>query len=189
MASKVKETIKAGSIARVISKATGKTLGFLVRSDNSNEFYQVTCTRIADVRIFTCTCKAGQTGFINCTKTGYCKHVAAVLEIAEARAVLAIETHNQQCATQQAIAEAEHILNEKKQEQEAEQLLREQTNFNIVDLSFQTGLPLTVLENALHTLQGYTINNLGDGNFHLEKKPLARDLAPLTSNANFTILK
>jgi hypothetical protein len=76
--------IQAGSIARVSDKATGKLLGFLVKSNSSEEYYQVRCTHIAGEQVWTCTCKAGQMGFAGC-KAGHCCHVQAVIEVAEAR--------------------------------------------------------------------------------------------------------
>jgi hypothetical protein len=78
------ETIQAGSIARVSSKETGKLLGFLVKSNSSEEYYQVRCTHIAETILWTCTCKAGQMAFAGC-KAGHCCHVQAVIEVAEAR--------------------------------------------------------------------------------------------------------
>lgn len=80
----LKETIKAATIARVTRKSDGKVLGFLVKSNHTEEYYQVTCTRIGGERIFSCTCYAGQHGFVNC-KSGHCCHVQAVLEVCEAR--------------------------------------------------------------------------------------------------------
>lgn len=84
----MKETIKAASIARITSKETGKLLGFLVKSNSSNAYYQVRCTRLAGDVVWTCTCKAGQLGFVGCS-TGHCCHVQAVIEVAEARKTLA----------------------------------------------------------------------------------------------------
>lgn len=82
------DTIQAATIARVTSKESGKLLGFLVKSNSSDAYYQVRCTRLAGDVIWTCTCKAGQFGFAGCS-TGHCCHVQAVLEVAEARKALA----------------------------------------------------------------------------------------------------
>lgn len=99
-----KDLISAGSIARVTSKTTGKFLGFRVKSNSSDEYYSVTCTKIADEYIWSCTCKAGQAGFVNC-KHGECCHVTACKEVCEA--------HKARTQTEQgeaAVNEAERIV-------------------------------------------------------------------------------
>lgn len=96
-----KELIEAATIARVTDKSS-KLLGFLVKSNSSSEYYQITCVKIGNERFFTCTREAGQRGFTTC-KDGKCCHVQAVIEVSEARKELAQE----QAA---AVAEAERIV-------------------------------------------------------------------------------
>lgn len=80
-----KETIKAATINRVTDKITGKFLGFLVKSDRTNEYYEVTCLKIAGQCEFFCTCL----GF---KSHGHCKHCTACKELCEARKELAKQT-------------------------------------------------------------------------------------------------
>lgn len=80
-----KTTINAASIARVTSKETGKFLGFLVKSDSTNDYYEVTCLKIAGHCEFFCTCK----GF---KFHGHCKHCDACKELCEARKELTKQT-------------------------------------------------------------------------------------------------
>lgn len=84
------ETIKAATVNRVTEKATGKYLGFLVKSNGSEDYYQVTAKKVAGMIVWSCTCKAGQHGFCGC-KAGHCCHVQAVIEVAEARKQLVAE--------------------------------------------------------------------------------------------------
>ena len=86
MASKnaTSELIKAASVNRVTDKATGKVLGYLVKSNNSNDYYQITGKKVNGVCSYACTCRAGQNNFVNC-KDGKCAHVKAVIEVVEIR--------------------------------------------------------------------------------------------------------
>lgn len=78
------ELIKAASIARVTSKA-GKFLGFLVKSNHTEDYYRVTCLKIDGACTFFCTCKAAEFGNSNCC------HVKAVKELVAARKELQAE--------------------------------------------------------------------------------------------------
>lgn len=78
------EIIKSASIARVTRKSDGKFLGWGVKSNSSNEYYEVHCTKIADECVWSCSCKAGQMNFSGC-KDGKCCHVKAVIEVSQAR--------------------------------------------------------------------------------------------------------
>lgn len=88
-----KELIKAAAIAIVRTKDTKKFLGFLVKSNSSQEYYQITCTCVAGECVFSCTCKSGQNHFTNCTPdehgTRYCCHVKACILVIKARKALA----------------------------------------------------------------------------------------------------
>ena len=70
--------INAASIARVTDKNTGKFLGFLVKSDHTEAYYQVTCLKISGHCEFFCTCKGFQFH-------GHCKHCDACKELCAAR--------------------------------------------------------------------------------------------------------
>lgn len=72
---KTVETIKAATIARVSDKS-GKFLGFLVKSNHSNAYYQIRCT---GNDAYTCTCEAKMWGHAECC------HIKAVRELVEAR--------------------------------------------------------------------------------------------------------
>ncbi|HEX4713633.1 MAG TPA: hypothetical protein VH164_01770 [Ktedonobacteraceae bacterium] len=82
-----KELIKAATIARVTDKV-GKLLGWGVKSNHEEKYYQVTCAKIAGECVWFCTCCAGQHGFTGC-KDGKCAHVKAVIEVGQARKELA----------------------------------------------------------------------------------------------------
>src|SRR5258708_24310473 len=86
MASKnaTSELIKAASVNRVTDKATGKVLGYLVKSNSSEDYYEVTGKKVNGVCSYNCTCKAGKAKFVNC-KNGKCAHVKAVIEVVEIR--------------------------------------------------------------------------------------------------------
>lgn len=76
------DLIQAASIARVSRKSDGKFLGFLVKSDSSDQYYEVTCLKVDGHCAFFCTCK----GF---TFHGHCKHCDACKELCAARKALA----------------------------------------------------------------------------------------------------
>lgn len=77
-----KEVIKAGTIARVTDKVSGKFLGFLVKSNFTQHYYEVTCLKIAGECVFFCTCEAKEWG---CAE---CNHVKAVKLLCIARKAL-----------------------------------------------------------------------------------------------------
>ena len=72
---KTAETIKAATIARVSDKS-GKFLGFLVKSNHGNVYYQIRCTGKDS---YTCTCEAKLWGHAECC------HIKAVRELVAAR--------------------------------------------------------------------------------------------------------
>ena len=96
------ETIKAATIARVTDKLTGKFLGFLVKSNHTEDYYHVTCTKIAHEVIWHCTCKAGQFGRV-CCHVKACKELCAIRKAARAA----------EAEQKRAVAEAERHLQEK----------------------------------------------------------------------------
>lgn len=100
MAAKVKDLIKAATIARVSDKITGKFLGFLVKSNHTNEFYQVTCTKIAGEVLYSCTCEAKNYGHPDCC------HCKAVRELVAARNQLNAERDTREIAQREAIQPA-----------------------------------------------------------------------------------
>ncbi|HEU5377288.1 MAG TPA: hypothetical protein VFV38_17805 [Ktedonobacteraceae bacterium] len=104
----IKETIKAATIARVTNKA-GKFLGFLVKSNTSEKYYQVTCCKIAGECVWNCDCKAGKNGFANC-KQGACCHVRACKEVCAARRELRKAAQQGETPAQAAVEEAERIV-------------------------------------------------------------------------------
>ncbi len=78
------ELIKAASVNRVTDKPTGKVLGYLVKSNSSEDYYEITGKKVNGVCSYACTCKAGKSHFVNC-KDGKCAHVKAVIEVVEIR--------------------------------------------------------------------------------------------------------
>src|SRR5260221_2558475 len=87
------ELIKAASINRITDKATGKVLGYLVKSNSSDDYYQVTGKKVNGVCSYACTCKAGQNNFAKC-QDGKCCHVKAVIEVVEARKQVATPAYD-----------------------------------------------------------------------------------------------
>lgn len=73
-----KELIKAPCIAIVRTKDTKKFLGFLVKSNTSQEYYQITCTKVADECVYSC----------NCPARVECCHIKAVKLVVAARKAL-----------------------------------------------------------------------------------------------------
>ncbi len=100
------ETINAAAIYRLTDLQSGKFAGWLVKSNHTNDYYQVHCYKINKEIIWTCTCKAGQHGFKGC-KRGHCCHVAAVIEVEEAKAEARRQAKAEAAA---AVAEAERQL-------------------------------------------------------------------------------
>ena len=119
-----KETIKAATIARVTSKETGKFLGFLVKSNHTSDYYEVACTKIAGECVWSCTCKSGQNGFMNCKPDAdgnrHCCHIKACREVCVARNARiqaqkqAAEAEVRAEIAQATIAQAEDILKEER---------------------------------------------------------------------------
>lgn len=86
-----KPTIKAASIATVLEKGTNKILGFLVKSNRNNDYYQITTEMIAGERVFLCNCEAKDWGYDECCHIKAVKEVLLAkveLEQAEAEAAL-----------------------------------------------------------------------------------------------------
>lgn len=96
----IKELIQAATIARVTSKA-GEFLGFLVKSNHTNEYYEITCLKIDGQCEFFCSCVAKEYG---CSE---CCHIKAVKELVAARKELAKAKH-------EADLEACHVIAEQK---------------------------------------------------------------------------
>ncbi len=72
----MKELINAATVNRVTDKATGKFLGYGVKSDSSEQYY---CVNWNDARNeYSCNCKAIKP----------CKHIRAVVEVVKARTEL-----------------------------------------------------------------------------------------------------
>jgi len=82
MARTQKELIKAASIATVLEKHTNKILGFLVKSNRSNDYYQIQTEIIGGERVFFCDCEAKDWGYSECC------HIKAVKEVLVAKAEL-----------------------------------------------------------------------------------------------------
>lgn len=78
-----KPLIKAASIATVLEKVTNKILGFLVKSNSSEDYYQIQLMDIAGERVFFCDCEAHLWGCAECC------HIKAVKEVLAAKAELA----------------------------------------------------------------------------------------------------
>ena len=114
-----KELISAGSIARVTDKISGKFLGFLVKSNHTEEYYEVTCTKIAGECVWSCNCKSGQNGFMNCKPDAdgnrHCCHIKACKEICVARnARIQAQKEAAEQEVRAEIAQAEAILKEER---------------------------------------------------------------------------
>jgi hypothetical protein len=76
---RTKELIKAATISRVSDKATGKFLGFGVKSNHSERHYQIRCAKDLKGVTYTCDCEARQWGHAECC------HIKAVKQLVEAR--------------------------------------------------------------------------------------------------------
>src|SRR5579885_234128 len=106
MTTTMTETINAAAIYRLTDLETNKFCGWLVKSNSSSKYYHIHCYKVGSELLWTCTCKAGQHGFKNC-KRGHCCHVAAVIEVEEAKAEARRQAKAEAAA---AIAEAERQL-------------------------------------------------------------------------------
>lgn len=93
-----KPLIKAATIATALDKQTGVILGFVVKSNHTEQYYHVHTEIIGGVRVFFCDCEAHLWGCDECC------HIKAVKEVLVAKAELA----------QPAIAQAEAILAEER---------------------------------------------------------------------------
>jgi hypothetical protein len=81
-----KPVIKAASIATAIDKVTGKVLGWAVKSNSTQDFYQVQTMAFENgAREFFCNCEAHLWGCAECC------HIKAVKEVLAAKAELAQE--------------------------------------------------------------------------------------------------
>lgn len=86
MATKQRELIKAASIARYTDKATGKFLGFGVKSNRGKGYYEIHCAKEASgAVVYTCDCEAKEWGH------PVCNHIKAVVELVEARKALQLD--------------------------------------------------------------------------------------------------
>lgn len=74
---RTKELIKAATISRVSDKS-GKFLGFGVKSNHSDKYYQIRCVKGLKGVTYTCDCEARQWG-------KECSHIKAVRELVAAR--------------------------------------------------------------------------------------------------------
>lgn len=83
---KAKELIKAASIARYTDKATGKFLGFGVKSNRGKGYYEIHCTKTeSGAVVYTCDCEAKEWGH------PVCNHIKAVVQLVEARKALQLD--------------------------------------------------------------------------------------------------
>jgi hypothetical protein len=104
-----KELIKAATVNRVVEKSTGKVLGYLVKSNSTDTYYQVTWSE--EERRYQC----------NCPATVRCCHIKAVSELVKARREIAaashignffqaLATYAQEQVTQEVVSEVEQLL-------------------------------------------------------------------------------
>lgn len=77
-----KPLIQAASIATVLEKHTNKILGFLVKSNRTEDYYQIQTGIIGGERVFFCDCEAKDWG---CSE---CCHIKAIKEVLVAKAEL-----------------------------------------------------------------------------------------------------
>lgn len=104
MARKQKELIKAATIATVLDKLTGAILGFVVKSNRTDDYYHIQTEIIGGERVFFCDCDAHLWGYDECC------HIKAVKEVLVTKAELARAEEKE--AAEAIIAEAEAVLAE-----------------------------------------------------------------------------
>lgn len=104
------------TVDRLIDHATGEVY-YTVKSEHTNERYEVRYNR--EHKTFTCTCKAGQHGFVRCKS--FCKHVRAAKAFALQRqqrldAQARYEALESTQARRKAFAEQMHELEQERDE-------------------------------------------------------------------------